>query len=283
MVTAVQGFAVTNLIRGENSFAQSFVQVSQLSAGPNFELQFFNTQNAVLDQLNDDVTAIQKGINTNGATALLNVKIAQLENNGERITDYKKTVDQKSQKIDAALEFITELEGLASSSTTAEFDSKMASLYATLEKAPSPTFEQFGTGDRFRKTKYESMATLDAFTHNNFATQQDIDDTLATLSAMKQKLNVSKVLVDNNAGLAFDLQTSNQGRILEIRSGIFKIETSAQSNATAEIEQKQEFYSQVLTVISLAFDASQEFTNFVSQSINFEQKTPAGSIMNLFS
>lgn len=283
MVTALQGFAVTNLIRGENSFAQSFVQTSQLSAGPNFELQFFNTQNAVLDQLNEDVTAIQKGINTNGATALLNVKISQLQENGDRISDYKTTVDKKSQKIDAAIEFITELEGLAGSATTAEFDSKMASLYATLEKAPSPTYEQFGTGDRFRKTKYESMATLDAFNHNNFATQQDIDDTLAALSTMKQKLNVSKSLVDINSGLAFGLQTSNQGRILEIRTGIFDIENAAQSTATAEIEQKQEFYSQVLTVISLAFDASQEFTNYISQSINFEQKTPAGSILNLFS
>lgn len=283
MVTALQGFAVTNLVRGENSFAQSFVRTSQLSAGPNFELQFFNTQNAVLDQLNEDVTEIQNGINTNGATALLNVQIAKLEENGARISAYKDTADTKAKKIDAALEYITELESLASSATTAEFDERIGLLHKTLEKAPSPSYEQFGTGDRFRKTKYDSLATLEAFNHNNFATQQDIDDTLATLSSMKQQLNVSKILVDNNASMAFGMQTSNSGRVLEVRSGIFDIEASAQSAATAEIEKKQEFYSQVLTVISLAFDASQEFTNFISDSVNFEKKTEPGSVLNLFS
>lgn len=283
MVTAVQGFAVTNLIRGENSFAQSFVQVSQLSAGPNFELQFFNTQNAVLDQLNDQVTEIQEGINTSGATALLNVKIAQLEDKGERISDYKSVTDTKSKKIEAAIEYITELEGLTSSATSDEFDARLALLYKTLEKTPSPTYEQFGTNDRLRQTKFDALTTLDGYNSNGFATQQDIDDTQAMLSDLKQKLNVSKALVDINAGIGFDMQTSNQGRILEIRSGIFEIEAAAQSAATAEIEQKQELYSQILTVISLAFDASQEFTNYISQTVNFEPKTPAGSIMNLFS
>lgn len=283
MVGIVQAVAVTNLVRGENSFAQSFVQTAQQSAGPNFELQFFNTQNAVLDQLNEDVTKIQNGINTNGATALLNVQIAKLEDQGERISAYKEVTDAKSRKIDAAIEYITELEALADPATSAEFDARLSLLYQTLEKAPSPSYEQFGTGDRFRKTKFESLATLDSFNSNNFATQQDIDDTLAMLSDMKQSLNVSKALVDINADIAFDMQTSNQGRILEVRSGIFEIEASAQTAATADIEKKQEFYSQVLTVISLAFDASQEFTNFISQSVNFDPKTEPGSIMNLFS
>lgn len=283
MVTAVQGFAVTSLIRGENSFAQSFVQASQQSAGPNFELQFFNTQNAVLDQLNKQVTEIQEGINTNGATALLNVKIAELESNGERITEYKNTTDTKSKKIEAAIEYIVELEALATAGNATAFDEKIAFLHKTLEKAPSPTYEPFGTSDRFRKTKFESLTAIEGLNHNGFATQQDIDDTRAMLSDMKDKLNVSKALVDINADIAFDMQTSNQGKILEVRSGIFEIETAAQNAATREITEKQELYSQILTVISLSFDASQEFTNYLSQSVNFKPKTPAGSIMNLFS
>jgi len=283
MVTALQGFAVTNLIRGENSFAQSFVQTSQLSAGPNFELQFFNTQNAVLDQLNEQVTEIQNGINTDGATALLKVKIAQLETSGERITDYKNTTDIKAKKIDAAIEYIVELEALATAGDSSAFEERLALLHKTLEKTPSPTYESFGTNDRFRKTKFESLTAIEGFNTNGFSTQQNIDDARAMLTEMKQKLNVSKSLVGINADIAFTKQTSNQSRILEVRSGIFKIETAAQTAATRDINEKQELYSQILTVISLAFDASQEFTNYISQTINFEQKTPAGSIMNLFS
>lgn len=283
MVTAIQGLAVKNLVFGEQSFAQSFVQTAQLSAGPTFELQFFNTQNAVLDQLNEEVNKIQNGINTSGATALLNVKISKMEDLGEAISAYKDTTDTKSRKIDAALEYITELEGLASAGTAAEFDAKLALLHKTLEKTPSPTFERFGTPDRFRSTKFSSLTTIENLNHNNFATQQDIDDTLATLSAMKSSLNTTKAIVDINADIAFGLQSSNQSKILELRSAIFEIETSAQSNATRAITAKQEEYSQILTVISLAFDASQGFTDFLSQSINFEQKTPPGSIMNLFS
>lgn len=283
MVSAVQALAVKNMVFGEQSFGQSFVQTAQLSAGPSFELQFFNTQNAVLDQLNNEIDNIQKGINTKGATALLNVKIAKLEDLGKAMSAYKDTTDKKANKIEAALEYITELEGLASAGTVADFDAKLALLHQTLEKAPSPTFERFGTPDRFRSTKFAALSTIEGLNHNNFATQQDIDDTLATLSAMKTSLNTTKAIVDINADIAYGQQSSNQGKILELRAAIFEIETSAQSAATKEITEKQEYYSQVLTVISLAFDASQEFTNFISQSTNFEKKPEPGSVLNLFS
>tara|TARA_R110002110_G_scaffold284986_1_gene499020 strand:- start:1609 stop:2460 length:852 start_codon:yes stop_codon:yes gene_type:complete len=283
MVSPVEGLALTNMLRGEQSFAQSFVQAQQLAAGPQFELAFFNTQNALLDKLNEEVTEIQKGVNTNGATALLKVKISQIEEVGTRISAYKDTTDTKGKKIEAALEYITELEGLAAPATAAEFDQKFALLRDTLQKTPSPTYEQFGTHDRLKTTKFAALASIDAHAHNNFATQQDIDDTLAVLSSIKGDLNVSKALVDINGDIAFDLQRANSAKRLGIRSDIFEIEASAQAAATASIEQQQELYSKILTVISLAFDASQEFTNFIAQETNFDKKTPAGSILNLFS
>ncbi|MEP4377539.1 MAG: hypothetical protein ABJ215_10350 [Alphaproteobacteria bacterium] len=283
MVSPVEGLALTNMLRGEQSFGQSFVQAQQLAAGPQFELAFFNTQNALLDKLNEEVTEIQNGVNTNGATALLKVKIAQLEDTGAKISDYKSTTDSKSKKIEAALEYITELQSLADSSTAAEFDEKFALLRDTLQKTPSPTYEQFGNHDRLKKTKVAALAAIDAHNHNNFATQQDIDDTLALLTSIQDDLNVSKALVDINSDIAFDLQRANSAKTLSVRSDVFDIEISAQSAATASIEQQQELYSKILTVISLAFDASQEFTNFIAQEVNFEKKTPAGSVLNLFS
>ncbi len=283
MVSPVEGLALTNMLRGEQNFSQSFVQAQQLAAGPQFELRFFNTQNALLDKLDDDITEIQNGINTNGATALLKVKIAQLEDAGARISAYKDTTDKKGQKIEVALEYIAELQTLAGSATAAEFDQKFALLRDTLEKTPSPTYEQFGTHDRLKATKFAALASIDAHNHNNFATQQDIDDTLALLSSIEGDLNTSKAIVDINGDIAFDLQRANSAKTLAVRSDIFDIEISAQQAANASITEQQELYSKILTVISLAFDASQEFTNFIAQEVNFEKKTPAGSILNLFS
>lgn len=283
MVSPVEGLALTTMLRGEQNFAQSFVQAQQLSAGPTFELRFFNTQNALLDKLDDEVTEIRAGINTNGATALLNVKIAQLEDAGSRISAYKATTDTKGKKIEAALEYIAELQTLASAGTTSEFDEKFALLRDTLQKTPTPTYEQFGTYDRLKNAKIDALASIDAHNHNNFATQQDIDDTLALLTSIQGDLNTSKAIVDINGDIAFDLQRANSAKTLAIRSDIFDIEITAQAAATASIEQQQELYSKILTVISLAFDASQEFTNFIAQELNFEKKTPAGSILNLFS
>lgn len=283
MLSPVQGLALTNLLRGEQSFSQSFVQASQLAAGPTFELQFFNTQNAVLDKLNEDVTRIQEGINTNGATALLKVQIAKLEDEGTRISAYKDTTDSKANKIEVALEYIAELQTLTAPGTVAEFDAKLALLHDTLEKTPSPTFEHYGTSDRLRDTKFAALTAIEGLTHNNFATQQDIDDTNAYLTSLQTDLNTSKAIVDINGDLAFDLQSANSGKVLEVRSGIFDIEIAAQASATAEIAQQQEKYSQILTVFSLAFEASQDFTNFISQELNFDKKPPKGSVLNLFS
>lgn len=283
MVSPVEGLALTNMLRGEQSFSQSFVQAQQLAAGPQFELRFFNTQNALLDKLDDEITEIQNGVNTNGATALLKVKIAQLEDSGAKISAYKATTDAKGQKIEAALEYIAELQTLAGPATVAEFDEKFALLRDTLQKTPSPTYEQFGTYDRLKATKFAALASIDAQNHNNFATQQDIDDTLALLSTIEGDLNTSKAIVDINGDIAFDLQRANSAKVLSVRSDIFDIEITAQQAANASITEQQELYSKILTVISLAFDASQEFTNFIAQEVNFDKKTPAGSILNLFS
>jgi hypothetical protein len=283
MVSAVEGLALTNMLRGKQSFAQSFVQAQQLAAGPQFELAFFNTQNALLDKLNLEVTEIQKGINTNGATALLKVKMSQLEETGARITDYKATTDTKSKKIEASLEYIAELRTLADSTTAAEFGQKFALLRDTLQKMPTPTYEQFGTYDRLKNTKIAALAAIDAHDHNNFATQQDIDDTLALLTSIEGDLNTSKAIVDINSGISFNLERANSAKKLSVRGDIFDIEASAQAAASSSITEQQELYSKILTVISLAFDASQEFTNYIAQEINFDKKVPAGSILNLFS
>src|SRR3546814_15552167 len=105
----------------------------QMAAAPNFELQFFNTQNAVLDQLNKDIDAIQDTVSTRGATALLNVQIKKLEAEKADIDAYKQRTDSKVRKIAAATEYVTELLALADPSTAAGFAEKLALLRRTSE------------------------------------------------------------------------------------------------------------------------------------------------------
>lgn len=284
MVSIAEANALTGMLRGNRSVTESLVRSMQSAAAPNFELQFFNTQNAVLDKLNKDIDAIQNNVSSKGATAMLNVQIKKIETEKVDIDAYKQRTDAKSKKIRAATGYITDLLSLAKPGSVAEFDEKFAHLRNTYEKMKTPTYERYGNRDRLRQAKNDALTQIDAFSHNNFATQQDIDDAVAFLNGLQGRLNTSKALIDINADIAFRKQSQAQGKILELRSQIFKIENAAQRAATAKVTEKQEYYSQVLTIFSLAFDSSQSFTSLIAERVNFRNDKPeAGSVLNLFS
>ena len=101
------------------TLSASLAQTALLAARPAFELQFFRAQEAILDNLSDDIDNIQNAVNTKGATALLNVKVKQLQSELNVINDYKTTTDAKASRISDTLAALAELTTLADPSTVA--------------------------------------------------------------------------------------------------------------------------------------------------------------------
>ncbi|NNE82787.1 MAG: hypothetical protein HKN28_02335 [Alphaproteobacteria bacterium] len=264
-------------------FGAAFAQMAQDSARPAFELQFFYTQDSILEQLNDEINNINNAVNTRGATALLNVQVSRLNNDLAAINDYKVRTDTKVSRVSDTLDNLAELATLAAPGTAADFDTLLAETIHLMQKTKAPTYERYGVQDRLRTAKTDGLAQLESLVHNNFATQADIDNTTAILTAIQNDYLASKSIIDSNTKIAFTLQYSGNRTIGELNRQISNIKTDTLSEATGKIKEKQEYYGQLLTAISLSFEASQAFATFIAESVLLPQKTDPGSVLNLFS
>ena len=264
-------------------FGAAFAQTALVAARPAFELQFFNTQDSILRQLNDDIDNINNSVNTRGATALLDVQLSRLNNDLGIINEYKARTDAKASRVSDTLDNLAELITLAAPGTVAEFDTLLAQTIDLIQKTKAPTYERYGVQDGLRAAKNDALAQLEVLAHNNFATQTDIDDTVAILTAIQSDYTASETIIESNTKIAFTLQESANRTISELNRQVSNITTDALSEATGKIKEKQEFYGQLLSAISLSFEASQAFTAFIAESVAFPQKIEPGSVLNLFS
>ncbi|NKB48449.1 MAG: hypothetical protein GKS02_03680 [Alphaproteobacteria bacterium] len=272
-----------NFFHSSFDFGQAMVQTSIAAARPAFELQFFLTQDALLEKLNTEIDEINGAVNTKTATALLQVQISRLNNDLETINDYKSRTDAKAERITDTLDFLAELETLAAPGTVAEFDAKLADTITLLQKTNAPTYERYGVQDRLRKAKNDGLAQLEALVHNNFATQTDIDNAVAVINDIETDYLASQSIVNSNTTIAFNLQQNSIETVGELSRQVSNIKIDALDKATDEVKEKQDRFAQILTAISLSFEASQNITNFVAENVAFPQEIEPGSVLNLFS
>ncbi len=265
------------------SLSGSIAQTALAAARPAFELQFFRTQEDILNRLSEDVENVQNAVNTKGATALLDLQIKRLQNDFTLINDYKTRTDKKASRVADTLANLGELITLAAPGTVAEFDAKLAETISLMDTTDTPIFEQFGVQDRLRKAKTDGQAQLEALVHNNFATQADIDNTVAILTTIQTDYTASETIIDSNTKIAFTLRSSTNDTIAELTRQASNIKTAALAEASDKVKAKQEQYSQLLTALSLAFEASQEFTKFIAASLASAQDTEVGTVFDIIS
>ena len=263
-------------------FGAALVKTAQLSARPTFELRFYNTQNAQLDALERDIEQIYAKTNTDGATALLRTKVSKLQTTLEQIGEFKTRTDARIAKSTLVIDQVNALDSLADSSTVAEFDAKLAEAIDTIQKIEARPYEYFGVNDKVRKHKFDALSRLQALSHNNFATQQDIDDVKAELAVIRGNFLTSNQIANTNASLAYKKYAGTNTRLSNIKGQISSISIDANADAIGKVQERKEYYAQVLSVLSLAFEASQNLTDFVNSAV-LPQKTDPGSVLNLFS
>jgi len=280
MPSVIPGFGGAGV---ENfSLARRLGQVAQLAARPAFELRFNQMQNAMLGRLDKEIEAIQNQELDAGATALLDIQLSSLKREQPALEDYRDRQKSNRIKVDFAIETIATAQTFTASSTVSEFDAEIATLKDTIEKMSTPVFERFGTDSGLRDLKNQALETLDSLQHNNFQTQQDIDDVTATLDGLVTDFQNVKLIVDINEQSAIDQADHLNKRVAEIDAKVESIKIEAQAERIESVQKKREKISQLLTVISLAFESSSNVSNFLSESTQGERKPPPGSILNIF-
>ena len=264
------------------SFAESFAQLSQISAGPNFELQFNTAQNAALERLNAKIDEINKEEFGRGKSALLRIKASRLEREKAEIEPFQANAKTNQASLKNAVTQLTELRALADSSSVTEFDAKLAQVQETLATLKTAQRFRFGAPDGLRDAKTNSESALAGITHNNFASQTDIDNAQATIDTVTAQLNASLSIVDVNVGLANGLFKSVDSSLDTANLKIEDLESAERTRQIEEIKKLEEETSRILTNISLSFEVAQDFTKFINSSAILPQEVEPGSVLNLF-
>jgi hypothetical protein len=103
------------------------------------------------------------------------------------------------------------------------------------------------------------------------------------VTAIQTDYTASQSIITGNAEIAYNLQQNARTTIAELSRQVSNIKTAALDEATDKVKAKQELYSQVLSTISLSFEASQAFATFITEAVALPQKkADPGSVLNLF-
>lgn len=265
------------------NFGVQFARTMQAGAAPAFELQFFKTQDAVLGRLDEEIAELQKEKNTSGATAFLEIQINKLQLTSGALSDYHARTKSNNITGQGVVKAIPDLQALTAPATSAEFDTALASLISEIDKLDTPLFERFGVPDGLRKVKEQALADLGAIVTNGFATQGDIDAVQSTLTGVSAAFSSALTITQINQEMAFDLSTSTNERISDLKGDISSIQLGAQADQIEEIKATRERFSAILTALSLSFEVSQSLTAFINDNTIFPNEPPPGSVLNLFS
>ena len=268
----------------EFSFARSMATIAQQAARPAFELAFYFTQSAVLDKLDKELNALlSSDDDTSSQTAHLRVKVHRFDLELDRVGNYRTRVTSNRENIKTVQTLLTDLRALADSSTVADFDAKRTDVLNVLEKLRVAGRSFIGAPDKLRAAKASAIADIEGIVHNNFATQADIDAAQATIDGVVADLAAPAELVEVNYQMARKYDNALQASKAKAELEIDDIQGDARHAKLVSMKEKQQYYANVLSAISLAFEAGQAVTEFVAQNANFELKRPApGSVLNLF-
>ena len=281
-ISALLGkFGGVQAARPQEGIAATLVRNAQLAQGPAFELQFFATQNAAIGRLNAEIEKINTEADANGKNALFDIELEGLDRRHGAAALFRDQTVAKLGKVKQIELQLLELSTLSGPGTLAAFDTLKAEIRSVVQKLDTPLVQSLGMPDGSYKLKREALARLDAIIHNDFSTQTDIDAVKAELAALGERFASVKTAVAINDDLADALVISLDRQRNEVRGAITAAKIDATADVTERVKQKKDQLSQILTVFSLAFEASKGLTDYIAANTVMRPVGKAGSVFDL--
>ncbi len=270
-------------------FAKAFASIATQSQRPNFELQFNNLQNALIDRLNKKIDEANEDLELeNNIDVFLRNKEKELVRFHNSLQDF--TFDN-SRNINAVGELASQLDNLSTAldaGDTETFDQILAKINQIVGNTKVTNGYTVGIyiSDGIHEIRRDGLLQFDnggtaekASKYSDFANDSEINvsitSALAKLSTSAEILLLKGEAVE---GLRKRTSTNLNSTILQIQAA----QTANKAAKAEEIAKLRDEYSQLLNVISLAFETSNTLANELSSTLFSPNKVPPGSTVNLF-
>ena len=274
MITFIPGLT-------QGSPSQALVQLAQNATRTNFEVQFNATQNAMLERFNERVEEFQNSDFGEAKTVRLRLKAASLERDLELARAAKSVVSSNRLTVKDLVTQLDELRSLADPGTVSEFEAKRTEVLETLDKLRAATGTILGAPDGLVGAKSNGLAAIEGIVTNSFATQADIDTVQDSIDTVVDELNASLTILEINQDIATNTISSKDRVLGQIDREIDAIQSAERSKSIDEIQALEQETANVLSNISLSFEASRFLTQYVADNLSPQTIEP-GSVLNLF-
>jgi hypothetical protein len=270
------------------SFAQSFASTRLAAARPNFELQFNNLQNSIIDRLNEKINEAQKDSKLNNQ---IDVFLLAQE---KKLTRFQSDLDlftfNNARNINAVGELARRLDDLSTAlgnGDTAAFDKTLSEVSDIIGNTVVTNGTTIGiyisdgieTLRRDGLLQYDNAGTsTKATAYSDFADQAEAEAAIA--SAIEKVGQISDVLLYKAEGaevLRQKTATNLNSTLLQIQAA----QTAVEAEKAAEIAKLRDEYAQLLNAISLAFESSQALSEQLSAKLFSPDSVPPGSAVNI--
>ena len=270
-------------------FAKAFASLGVQAQRPAFELQFNNLQNALIGRLNTKIDKANEDLELeNNVDIFLRNKEKELVRFHNSLQDF--TFDN-SRNINAVGELASQLDALSTAldaGDTETFDRVLAKINQIVGNTRVTNGYTVGIyiADGIHEIRRDGLLQFDnegtaekANTYSDFANEAEIN--VSITSALAKLSTSAEILVlkgEAAEGLRQRTSKNLNSTILQIKAA----QTANKAAKAEEIAKLRDEYSQLLNVISLAFETSNTLAKELSSKLFSPNHVPPGSTVNLF-
>ncbi len=266
-------------ILGSGDFAKSFSAVQMAAARPTFELGFAMLQNALLDQLDVKIEAVQNQ-NVNRVDEFLALESKRLERSLKNVNKFGTETQHNADVLNESLTLLDQLKTADSNLDEEGFNAIKTNLDDLMKDSilnVQGSAAGFNVKDGFYDNYSENGSGLSDFA--DYATAGDRTDAVADV--INNILRISTVM-EINRDTAFDLSNDIQSRLTAINLQVTAEQTANQTEAIQEIEKLQSDYANFLSYLSLSFEVSQNAAQQLADGIQ-QNNNQQGTVVDIIS
>ncbi len=269
------------------SIGATLAGVAQNARRPSFELAFSQMQNTIIRRLNDEIEGVQeRGALDRQVVAGLQRKGRQLINQLPFIQEYRAgnlnnvgQIEKLAAEVEAAISALG-ADDTVTSDEVAAFNAARDAIVQRIENIYIFVSPDIADGKEVQKLKND-LDTFRAFTAVEGTLSGDNAALVTDLNSLLTRANVALTGTENNVTTALDLEQAITSKLAGIETEVTELSTLDIARKQAEIEGLQIDAANLLTAISLSFEANDNFAQAFTDRLRPQRPEP-GSVLNLF-
>ncbi len=270
------------------SLASGLSSLSTVASRPNFELQFSNLQNTIIDRLNKEIEAVNES-SRESVDAFLLQSQKKLQKFQSNLDSFTFANSRNAWALGELVDRLDALESARAASDTANFNIELNKINAIVGNLGVPNGAVVGifVDDGITAIRRDGLinvtragAKVRVTDYSQFTNDAEAQTAIATA---RTTITTSLNAVLSRAEAAEKLRQVTDKNVTATSLQIEATKTAKDAELAVELSKLREKYGQLLTALSLAFESNQSMAEQLGRGLFDANRIDPGSVLNIFS